>query len=98
MLFSSFYSHFMHCFTFYGYFLCIFKSLFCFIVEIGFLAYLRFCKLSKDTDFINIIFRENKAGNLRFISTAPFTHQIFAFFVYLLSLTSTCIKKIHMSK
>jgi len=93
MLFSLFYSDFMYCFTFYGYFLCIFKSLFCFVVEVGFLAYLRFCKLYKDTDFISITFRENKAGNLRFTSTALSPIKIFVFYVYLLSLTSTCIKK-----
>jgi hypothetical protein len=98
MLFSLFYSDFMYCFTFYGYFLCIFKSLFCFVVEVRFLAYLRFCKLYKDINFSSITFRENKAGNLRFTSTAPFAHQNFCVLCLFIVFNFYLHKKIHMSK
>jgi hypothetical protein len=56
-----------------------------FLVEIRFLADLRFCKPLKEGDFINIILRENKIMNcitlkenkimnLEFTSTTSFAH------------------------
>jgi len=60
---------------------------FCFLVEVGFLAYLRFCKLSKMTYFIVIILaRENKPMNLKFIFTAFFCSSKFCIICLLLSL------------
>jgi hypothetical protein len=47
---------------------------FYFLVEVRFLTYLRLYNFFKEVDFINIIFRENKPINLRFISAIFFIH------------------------
>jgi len=53
-----FFSNFLLCFKFYGYFFSIFGCLFCFLVEVGFLVYLRFSKPPKIVNLIGNIFLE----------------------------------------
>jgi hypothetical protein len=52
-------------------------SYFCFLVTVGFMTYLRFCKPPNETYIINFTFWENKPWILRFTFTTPFAYQIF---------------------
>jgi len=45
---------------------------FCFLVEVGFLTYLRLCKPPKKANFIIVILEKIKPVNLEFISAALF--------------------------
>ena len=83
--FSYFFSDFLLCFGFYGYFLSIFEFLFCFLVEVCFLAYLRFCKPPKETNLINNIFLERIKLYLEF-TFALFRLSIICVLCLLLSL------------
>jgi hypothetical protein len=47
----------MLCFGFHDYILCIFKFSFYFLVKVEFMVQLKFCNPVKETDFININFR-----------------------------------------
>lgn len=65
---------------------------FYFLVEVRFMTYLRLYNFFKKIDFINIIFRENKPINLRFISVIFFYSLNIYILCLLLSLSSACIK------
>jgi hypothetical protein len=55
---------------------------FCFLVEVGFQAYLRLCKSLSEVDFIIIIFRETKLVSLGLTLAALFAYlKYFMFFV-----------------
>jgi hypothetical protein len=64
---------------------------FCFLVKVRFLAYLRLYNFFKEVDFINIIFRENRPINLRFIFVVFFYSLNIYIMCLLLSLSSICI-------
>jgi hypothetical protein len=64
---------------------------FYFLVEIGFLTYLRFCKPPKKIDFLSIIFREQNC-KFRVHTCNPFRSlNSYVLCLWLLSLASACI-------
>ena len=71
-------------FGFHASFLCKFGFLFCFLIEVEFLAYLRLCKPSKNKDWRIVILEKNKTCELGVLIYNPFYLLKFmcSFFLY----------------